>query len=126
MLIDRCSYYTTNAGDAHSFDDEIRATFMKVKDSYSSQGKRCILLARKVIRQADIQNQPGTSQFEDEMNDSAKTGLTLVGLVAIVDPLRPEIRNVVSTLRGSGIRIFMVSLRAHSCIEAHWFLIFSR
>ena len=126
MLIDRCSYYTTNAGDAHPFDDEIRATFMKVKDSYSSQGKRCILLARKVIRQADIQNQPGTSQFEDEMNDSAKTGLTLVGLVAIVDPLRPEIRNVVSTLRGAGIRIFMVILRASSRISTHSLLILSR
>lgn len=43
------------------------------------------------------------------MTEHAKTGLTLVGLVAIVDPPRPEIPDVVSTLRGAGIRIFMVT-----------------
>lgn len=109
MLIDRCSHFTTHAGDAHPFDEDMLDTFKQVKDNYSSQGKRCILLARKIIRQAEMQHQPGTSQFEDEMYEHAKTGLTLVGLVAIVDPLRPEIRDVVSTLRGAGIRIFMVS-----------------
>lgn len=76
---------------------------------YSSQGKRCILLARKVIRQDNLRYQPGTSQFEDEMTEQAKSDLTLVGLVAIVDPLRPEIHDVVLTLRGAGIRVFMVS-----------------
>jgi sodium/potassium-transporting ATPase subunit alpha len=88
---------------------DMRATMERVKNMYSSQGKRCILLARKVIRQADVRNQSGTSQFEDEMVEQAKTDLTLVGLVAIVDPLRPEIREVVSVLRGAGIRFFMVS-----------------
>ncbi len=48
-------------------------------------------------------------QFEDEMTEQAKSDLTLVGLVAIVDPLRPEIHDVVLTLRGAGIRVFMVS-----------------
>lgn len=39
----------------------------------------------------------------------AKSGLTLVGLVAIADPPRPEIPEVVRTLRGAGVRIFMVT-----------------
>lgn len=39
----------------------------------------------------------------------AKSGLTLVGLVAIVDPPRPEIPDVIRTLRGAGVRIFMVT-----------------
>lgn len=76
---------------------------------YSSQGKRCILIARKVIRKIDISASPGSTEYEREMLEQAKTGLTLVGLVAIVDPLRPEIRDVVATLRGAGIRIFMVT-----------------
>ncbi len=42
------------------------------------------------------------------MVQQAKSGLTLVGLVAIVDPPRPEIPGVIRTLRGAGIRIFMV------------------
>lgn len=87
----------------------MRATVEQLKNIYSSQGKRCILLARKVVRKADVPHQTGTIQFEDAMFEQAKIGLTLVGLLAIVDPLRPEIRSVVSTLRGAGIRFFMVS-----------------
>ncbi|KAK8042148.1 hypothetical protein PG993_006671 [Apiospora rasikravindrae] len=109
VLIGRCTHYTTNAGDAHPFDQDMKATIEQLKDIYSSQGKRCILLARKVVPKADVHHQPGTVQFEDAMFEQAKTGLTLVGLLAIVDPLRPEIRSVVSTLRGAGIRFFMVT-----------------
>lgn len=47
-------------------------------------------------------------EYENIMTENAKQDLTIVGLVAIVDPLRPEIPNVVSTLRGAGIRISMV------------------
>ncbi|KAK8125652.1 uncharacterized protein PG998_001411 [Apiospora kogelbergensis] len=109
VLIGRCTHYTTNAGDAHPFDSDMRATVEQLKNIYSSQGKRCILLARKVVRKADVPHQTGTIQFEDAMFEQAKIGLTLVGLLAIVDPLRPEIRSVVSTLRGAGIRFFMVT-----------------
>lgn len=115
VLINRCSFFTNNAGDTHIFDDEMRAAFEEVKNLYSSQGKRCLILARKVIRHSVLSQAPNTSQFEETVLEQAKTGLTLVGLVAIVDPLRPEIRSVVQTLRTAGIRIFMVSepIRKH-------------
>ncbi|KAK6222710.1 hypothetical protein LQW54_000891 [Pestalotiopsis sp. IQ-011] len=109
VLVGRCSYYITSSGDAQPFDADMQATIEGVKNMYSSQGKRCILLARKTIRRADVKHQTGTTQFEDEMAEQAKTEMTLVGLVAIVDPLRPEIKSVVSTLRGAGIRFFMVT-----------------
>ncbi|KAI0431171.1 hypothetical protein F5Y09DRAFT_355238 [Xylaria sp. FL1042] len=109
VLIGRCSSFTTNAGDTHPFDDDVKTTFDDTKNLYSSQGKRCILLARKVIRSSDIPFDRNTSQFEEAILQEAKTDLTLVGLLAIVDPLRPEIRDVVQTLRGAGIRIFMVT-----------------
>lgn len=109
VLIGRISYYTTISGEVHPFDADMKATMEGVKNMYSSQGKRCILLARKTIRLEDVRNQAGSTQFEDEMVEQSKTGLTLVGLVAIVDPLRPEIKSVVSILRGAGIRFFMVS-----------------
>ncbi|KAH6646966.1 Na,H/K antiporter P-type ATPase [Truncatella angustata] len=109
VIIGRCSSYINSAGDVCPFDADMRATIEGVKNMYSAQGKRCILLARKTIRREDVRNQTGSTQFEDEMVEQAKTGLTLVGLVAIVDPLRPEIKSVVSTLRGAGIRFFMVT-----------------
>lgn len=56
-----------------------------------------------------VKSAPGTLEYEQEMISHAKAGLTVVGMVAIVDPLRPDIPQVVSTLRGAGIRIAMVS-----------------
>ncbi|KAI1289056.1 hypothetical protein F5Y03DRAFT_404136 [Xylaria venustula] len=109
VLIGRCSSFTTNAGDTHPFDDDVKKAFEDTKNIYSSQGKRCILLARKIIRQSDIPFNRNTSHFEEVIIQEAKTDLTLVGLLAIVDPLRPEIRDVVQTLRRAGIRIFMVT-----------------
>lgn len=43
------------------------------------------------------------------MLEHAKSGLTVVGLVAIIDPPRAEIPEVTKILRGAGIRIFMVT-----------------
>lgn len=77
---------------------------------YSSQGKRCLLLARKILRGgATLEGED--PDYEKKAIEEAKTGITLVGFVAIVDPLRPEIPEVVSTLRGAGIRFSMASLR---------------
>jgi sodium/potassium-transporting ATPase subunit alpha len=104
-----CTSYVNNTGAEEPLYPADKAAFENVKNIYSSQGKRCILLARKIILKSEVKSQPGSTEYEAEMTEQAKTGLVLVGLVAIVDPLRPEIRDVVSTLRGAGIRIFMVT-----------------
>lgn len=102
------------SGDVAPLDQQVLATFEQMKKLYSSQGKRCILLARKVAPGSEIKSKPEDGIFEAEMTGLATSGLTLVGLVAIVDPLRPEIPEVVSTLRGAGVRIAMVSLFNYS------------
>ncbi|KAM4062702.1 E1-E2 ATPase domain-containing protein [Hirsutella rhossiliensis] len=109
VLIGRCSEYLAPSGEIVPFDEHVAATFERVKNIYSSQGKRCLLLARKIVPVDRVVDQPGTTGYEEGMMDEAKSGLTLVGLVAIVDPLRPEIRDVVATLRGAGIRFAMVT-----------------
>ncbi|KAG5990417.1 hypothetical protein E4U43_004294, partial [Claviceps pusilla] len=107
VLIERCSHYLTPLGEVAELTLEARATFEHIKNMYSSQGKRCLLLARKILKGAQI---PGENpDYEKTAMDEAKTGVTLVGFVAIVDPLRPEIPEVVSTLRGAGIRFSMVT-----------------
>lgn len=108
VLIGRCSDYVTAEGKVAAMDQNTLATFERMKQTYSSQGKRCLLLARKLVTASSIKNVVEDGAYEAEMAEIAKSGLTLVGLVAIVDPLRPEIRDVVSTLRGAGIRIAMV------------------
>lgn len=80
----------------------------ELKDSWSSEGKRVILLARKLIPAKEIALSPSSREFEAEVMNHARSGLILVGMVGIVDPPRDEIPDVIKTLRRAGIRIFMV------------------
>lgn len=95
-------------GDTKDLDVETRAKIEDIKNMWSAQGKRVILLARKVISKEHIRADTSSSQFEHELLYLARSDLTLVGFVGIVDPPREEIPYVVSTLRTAGIRIFMV------------------
>jgi magnesium-transporting ATPase (P-type) len=113
VLIGRCSKFVGMDGESKPLDESTRAAIDRTKDYWSSQGKRVILLARKVLFKDNIRSQPTSSHFEDEVMDHARSGLTLVGLVGIVDPPRDEIPSVVRILRGAGIRIFMVSSHEH-------------
>lgn len=105
----RCSEYTTIDGSVAKLDEHIRAQIEDIKDKWSSRGKRVILLARKTIKKQELQHDPSSSLYEEEVSRLARSGLTIVGIVGIVDPPREEIPSVVSTLRRAGIRIFMVS-----------------
>lgn len=108
ILIGRCAKYTTMEGDSKDLDNATRTKIEEIKDAWSSQGRRVILLARKTICKEQIRAMPNSSQLEDEVLYHAREGLTLVGIVGIVDPPRDEIPSVVKILRGAGIRIFMV------------------
>jgi sodium/potassium-transporting ATPase subunit alpha len=108
VLITRCTKYTTTEGESKVLDNATRSKIEEIKNTWSSQGRRVILLARKTICKEQIRAMPASSQFEDEVLHHAREGLTLVGIVGIVDPPRDEIPSVVKILRGAGIRIFMV------------------
>lgn len=80
-----------------------------IKNEWSRQGKRVILLARKILSGQEVRAVPGSNEMEKEAMDQARFDLTLVGLIGIADPPRAEIPDVVRTLRRAGIRIFMVT-----------------
>tara|TARA_R110002060_G_scaffold3785_6_gene5828 strand:+ start:406 stop:816 length:411 start_codon:yes stop_codon:yes gene_type:complete len=108
VLIGRCTKYTSKEGETKVLDEVTRNIIEEIKNTWSAQGKRVILLARKTISKEQLKSLPASSHFEDEVAQHARTGLTLVGIVGIVDPPRDEIPSVIKTLRRAGIRIFMV------------------
>lgn len=109
VLLGKCSHYLAEHDEVMPLNASMRATIEQHKDAYSSEGKRCLVLARKIIKGANVPNGTETPEFEAAMAKEHRDGLTLVGLVAIADPLREEIPDVVGTLRGAHIRIAMVS-----------------
>ncbi|KAK4220955.1 Sodium/potassium-transporting ATPase subunit alpha-1 [Podospora fimiseda] len=109
-LLDRCTNYTGTSGVALILDNAAREKINSIKDEWSLQGRRVILLAHKAISKTAFKSSStSSSSFETEVLQQAKSGLTLVGLVAIVDPPRAEIPQVVKTLRVTGICLFMVT-----------------
>jgi sodium/potassium-transporting ATPase subunit alpha len=103
ILLPRCNSIVGDHGEIKPLSQAQYQRIETIKDDWSRQGKRVILLARKLTVA------PFSSNAEKEVLVEAREGLTLVGLLGIVDPPRDEITNVVNILRGAYIRIFMVT-----------------
>ena len=85
ILIDRCTSMTADDGTTQVFDHHTRAAVEEIKDSWSSQGRRVILLARKIVPLTDFRSSPSSNDFESEVTAIASSGLNLVGLLGIID-----------------------------------------
>lgn len=85
VLMDRCSSITGDDGVTRLFDQHTRAAIEEIKDHWSSQGRRVILLARKIVPQSAFRSSPSSNEFESEVTTLATSGLNLVGLVGIID-----------------------------------------
>ncbi|KAF5850735.1 hypothetical protein GGP41_010437 [Bipolaris sorokiniana] len=103
ILLPRCELALNEQGEEIVMSDLKRQWIESVKDDWSRQGKRVLLLARKPTIVATSGAQ------EKDVLASIRDGLTFVGIVGIVDPPRDEISDVVRILRGASIRIFMVT-----------------
>jgi sodium/potassium-transporting ATPase subunit alpha len=103
ILLPRCELVLNEKNEAVPLSDAQRRRIEYIKDGWSRQGKRVILMARKPTVA------PFSSNAEKEVLVAARQGLTFVGIVGIVDPPRDEIPEVVRILRGASIRIFMVT-----------------
>jgi sodium/potassium-transporting ATPase subunit alpha len=110
ILIDRCTDIIGPDGEPTPFTEVTSAAVKQLKDQWSSDGKRVILLTRKVISKPSIMANPHSTEYEVQMMREAKFGLTLVGLIGMIDPPRSEIPEVMRTLRRAHIRVFMVSV----------------
>jgi sodium/potassium-transporting ATPase subunit alpha len=103
ILLPRCELVLNEKNEAVPLSDAQRRRIEYIKDGWSRQGKRVILMARKPTVA------PFSSNAEKEVLVAARQGLTFVGIVGIVDPPRDEIPEVVRILRGASVRIFMVT-----------------
>lgn len=108
ILVDRCTQIMHPDGTFQPLTSEGKKVIQDTQISWALRGKRVLLLARKIVPRHHYARHPESNAFTDEVLYSA-TGMTLVGLVGIVDPPRQETPEVIRTLRGAGIRVFMVT-----------------
>ncbi|KAG6817475.1 hypothetical protein H0H93_007204, partial [Arthromyces matolae] len=107
VLLPKCtSYYSAITNDIQPFTLEAKAKLVSTQEAWSRGGQRVILLCmRHYTPHASV----GSNDFGPEVTQNAIEGLTIVGLLGLMDPPRPESSHTVKECRRAGIRFFMVT-----------------
>jgi len=115
VLLTRCTKVMTAAG-AVPLSDAFRAELLEQIQDMAVRPLRCIALAIK--EGGDLQDEltswDGTGERPPLMQDpecftSVESELTLVGVVGIKDPARPEVPSAIKQCTAAGIRIMMIT-----------------
>lgn len=111
VLLKRCTKINNPDGGAPlPLSPDVLRHLISVQEAWASRGQRVLLLAKRIIRSHDMPDlSPDSDGFADHVNIHLNQDLTVVGLVGLVDPPRPDIPDTVRTMRGAGIRFFMVT-----------------
>ncbi len=96
VLLDRCDRILTSNGIAE-LDDEQRALIRGMNDRMAGEALRVLACAME-LREA----QPADAS-------DGERGLVFVGMVGMIDPARPEVRDAVAVCRAAGIRPIMIT-----------------
>lgn len=110
VLIRRCSWYMSQDGSRLPLDAHTLASISATQESFAGRGQRVLLLAKKVLPYAELDKEALLDQnnLEDRLI-AANVDLTVLGLVALVDPPREDTAHTVAVCRRAGIRFCMVT-----------------
>ncbi|ORZ35711.1 hypothetical protein BCR44DRAFT_50870 [Catenaria anguillulae PL171] len=112
LLLPYASAYVDPAANGADvpLDNAALDRIRQLQESLAARGQRVLLIARRVLSGFDKVS--GDMADNELLVDELVTGgssLTVLGLVGIVDPPRPETKDVITTLRKAGVRTFMVT-----------------
>ena len=96
VLFSRCKYVLSN-GEVIDFNEEIINEYRQINEDFSNQALRVLAFASKKV----------SSNFEPTVDDENE--LTLIGLMAMIDPPREEVYEAVESANKSGIKTIMIT-----------------
>jgi P-type Ca2+ transporter type 2C len=102
VVLARCSTAGDAAGGAHRPIDAARSDIDAANDRMGRQGLRVLAFAVRILDDDDVDR-----MTSDPM--SLTDGLTFIGMVGIIDPLRAEARTAVRTALDAGIDVRMIT-----------------
>ncbi|TDL21473.1 calcium ATPase transmembrane domain M-containing protein [Rickenella mellea] len=109
VLFPACATVIKADGTVVPFDDAAQESFSRIQADWSSQGQRVLALCRRSLEGIKVNPDETNANDLEELMYSEMQELTLVGLVGIRDPPRPDVPEAVRVIRRAGVRIFMVT-----------------
>ncbi|KPV72397.1 uncharacterized protein RHOBADRAFT_18175 [Rhodotorula graminis WP1] len=106
ILMPRCASILRTDGSVETFTADAVAALVAVQSRYAALGQRVLLFAKRSILPEYTADLIGT---EEDQLLSLVESLTVVGLVALVDPPKHDSEETVARCRAAGIRFFMVT-----------------
>jgi Ca2+-transporting ATPase len=97
-LLDKTSYVWVD-GRAEPLDQSWRARIQSANDGLAGDGMRVLGVGFRTL-----EDPPAKEDL-----DSMEQDLTLVGLVGMIDPPRPEVKDAIQTCKAAGIRPVMIT-----------------
>lgn len=102
-VLELCTQIREN-GKTAMIDDATREGIMTANDRFARNGLRVLAVAMRELSGVDL---PGS--LGDYTPELIERELTFLGLVAMVDPPRPEVAQAVEKCHRAGIRIIMIT-----------------
>ena len=99
-----CTSAIDSDGNVVPFD---HAYFAAVQNQWSSEGQRVLALCRRSLAGTKLLSKD-PAEMEEEIEEYGIMDLTLVALLGLRDPPRPDVKAAVETIRGAHVRVFMV------------------
>lgn len=113
-LLNRCSNVKLRDGDIVELTPELRMDVESAVQSMSSRPLRCLLLAVKEVRDVEYK-----IDLKNEKNyKSIESGLTLISITGIKDPVRKDALESIKLCKEAGIRVIMITGDAKSTAKA--------
>ncbi|KAL7797376.1 hypothetical protein V8C37DRAFT_419711 [Trichoderma ceciliae] len=107
VLLPSCTaYWSRKSNCVMPLDGPAKIAFKEYQDRLSKNAERVIVLCMKNMIISDAID---TNAFSDEVTGRATEDLTVVGILGISDPPRPETLKTVKECRRAGTRFFMVT-----------------
>ncbi|KAI1382096.1 calcium-transporting ATPase sarcoplasmic/endoplasmic reticulum type [Hypoxylon crocopeplum] len=106
-ILDRCTHTLVGAnGKRVGLSDKLRELLVKEVVEYGNRGLRVIALASldDVGSNPLIHNAKSTAQYAQ-----LEQNLTLLGLVGMLDPPRPEVSGAIKKCKDAGIRVIVIT-----------------
>ncbi|KAF8969069.1 hypothetical protein BGZ46_010744 [Entomortierella lignicola] len=112
ILLPYCtSFLAGSSNTPQPLTEEWTTELSRIQISWSRRGQRVLMLCKGKFSPylAEASASGSTSAQQEELTRQGLRDLCIIGLVGIMDPPRPEIKDTIAQCRRAGVRFFMVT-----------------